>query len=90
VEHLVLLGVAPRSVVFIFLAFSLVAFFFFFFDIVFFPLLVMVIILQHMLSFLHVFPYRYNDHNLEGVLPLSNVLRGVGLQLWLGWHIPWR
>jgi hypothetical protein len=49
VEYLVLLGVAPRSVVFIFFAFSLVAIFFFFF-IVFFFLLVMV--LRHRLSFL--------------------------------------
>jgi hypothetical protein len=83
VECLVLLGVSPRSVVFIFFAFSLVAFFFFFL------LLVMVIILRHMLSFLRVFPCRYYDHNLEGVVPLSNVLRGVGLRLWLGWQIPW-
>jgi hypothetical protein len=44
VEHLILLGVAPRSVVFIFFAFSLVTFFFFFL-IVFFPLLVMVVVL---------------------------------------------
>jgi hypothetical protein len=65
VERLVLLGVAPMSVVFTFFAFSLVAIFFFFL-VVFFLLLVMVIILQHMLSFLRVFPYRYCDHNLEG------------------------
>jgi hypothetical protein len=64
-ECLVLLGVPPRSVVF---TFSLVALFFFFL-IVFFPLLVMVIVLRHMLSFLHVFPCRYCDHNLKGVLP---------------------
>jgi hypothetical protein len=51
VECLVLLGVAPRSVVFIFFAFSLVATFFFFF-IVFFLLLVMVMVLRHRLSFL--------------------------------------
>jgi hypothetical protein len=87
-EHLVLLGIAPRSAVFIFFAFSLVALFFFFL-IVFFLLLVMVIVLRHMLSFLRVFPCRYCDHNLEGVLPLRNVLRGVGLWLWLGWHITW-
>jgi hypothetical protein len=79
VERLILLGVAPRSVVFIFFAFSFVALFFFL--IVFFPLLVMVIILRHMLSFLRVFPCRYCDNNLEGVLPLSNMLRGVGLRL---------
>jgi hypothetical protein len=48
VKYLVLLGVAPRSVVFIFFAFSLVAIFFFFF-IVFFLL---VVVLRHRLSFL--------------------------------------
>jgi hypothetical protein len=89
VERLVLLVVAPWSVVFIFFAFSLVALFFLFL-VVFFPLLVMVIVLQHMLSFLRVFPYRYCDHNLKGVLPLCNVMRGVEPWLWLGWHIPWR
>jgi hypothetical protein len=79
-ERLILLDVAPRSVVFLFFAFSLVALFFLFL-IVFFPLLDMVVNLWHMLSFLHVFPCRYYDHNLEGVLPLSNVLRGVGMWL---------
>jgi hypothetical protein len=59
----------------------------FFFLIVFFFL--MVIILRQLLSFLRVFSCRYRDHNLEGVLPLRNVLRGVGLWLRLGWHIPW-
>jgi hypothetical protein len=44
VEYLVLLGTAPRSVVFIFFNFSLIAIFFFFF-IVFFLLLVMVVVL---------------------------------------------
>jgi hypothetical protein len=48
VEYLILLGVAPRSVVFIFFTFSLVAIFFFF--IVFFFLLV--VVLRHQLSFL--------------------------------------
>jgi hypothetical protein len=48
VEYLVLLGIAPRSVVFIFFAFSLVAIFFFF--IVLFFLLV--VVLRHWLSFL--------------------------------------
>jgi hypothetical protein len=51
VECLILLGVAPRSVVFIFFTSSLVAIFFFFF-IVFFLLLVMVVVLRHRLSFL--------------------------------------
>jgi hypothetical protein len=77
VKRLILLGVTPRSVVFILFAFNLVALFFLL--VVFFPLLVMVIVLRHMLSFLRVFPCRYCDHNLKGVLPLSNVLRGVGL-----------
>jgi hypothetical protein len=49
VEYLVLLGIAPRSVVFIFFAFSLIAIFFFFF-IVFFLLLV--VVLRYRLSFL--------------------------------------
>jgi hypothetical protein len=86
VEHLILLGVAP-SVVFIFFTFNLIALFFFLL-IVFFPLLVMIVVLQHMLSFLRVFPCRYCDHNLEGVLPVRNMLMGVVLWLWLGWHIP--
>jgi hypothetical protein len=64
VEYLVLLSVAPRSVVFIFFTFSLVATFFFFL-IVFFLLLVMFMVLRHRLSFLRVFPCRYCDHNLE-------------------------
>jgi hypothetical protein len=89
VERLILLGIAPRSVVFIFFAFSLVALFFFFL-IVFFLLLAMVVVLQHLLSFFRVFPCWYCDHNLEGVHPLRNVLKGVRLRLWLGWHIPWR
>jgi hypothetical protein len=41
VEYLILLGVAPRSVVFIFFAFSLVAIFF-----------LLVVVLRHRLSFL--------------------------------------
>jgi hypothetical protein len=69
-EYLVLLGVAPRSVVFIFFTFSLVATFFFFF-IVFFFLLVMVMVLRHRLSFLRVFPSRYCDHNLKWILLLG-------------------
>jgi hypothetical protein len=44
VEHLILLGVAPRSIVFIFFAFSLVSLYFFFL-VVFFLLLVMVVVL---------------------------------------------
>jgi hypothetical protein len=69
VECLILLGIAPRSVVFIFFALSLVAIFFFIL-IVFFLLLVMVVVLRHRLSFLRVFPCRYCDHNLEWFLLL--------------------
>jgi hypothetical protein len=50
VEYLALLGIAPRSVVFIFFTFSLVAIFFFFSFIVFFLLLV--VVLWHRLSLL--------------------------------------
>jgi hypothetical protein len=89
VERLILLGIAPRSVVFPFFAFSLVALFFFLLLVIFFPLLVMVIILWNMSSFLRVFPCQYYDYNLERVLPLSNMLRGVGLWLWPVWHIAW-
>jgi hypothetical protein len=70
VERLVLLSIAPRSVVFIFFTFSLVATFFFFL-IVFFLLLVMVEVLWHRLSFLRVFPCRYCDHILEWFLLLG-------------------
>jgi hypothetical protein len=82
-EHLVLLGIAPKSVVFIIFAFILVALFFFFFLIVFFLLMIVVVVvlLRQLLSFLHVFSCRYRDHNLEGVLPLRNIQRGVELQL---------
>jgi hypothetical protein len=48
-EYLILLGIAPRSVVFIFFAFSLVAIFFFFFIVFFFLL---VVVLRYRLSFL--------------------------------------
>jgi hypothetical protein len=68
VEYLVLLGVASRSVVFIFFAFILVAIFFFFF-IVFFLLLV--VGLWHRLSLLRVFSCRYCDYNLEWFLLLG-------------------
>jgi hypothetical protein len=62
-EYLILLNFAPRSVVFIFFTFSLVATFFF--------LLVMVVVLRHRLSFLRVFPCRYCDYNLEWFLLLQ-------------------
>jgi hypothetical protein len=44
VEHLVLLGVATRSVVFVFFAFSLVALFLFFLVVYFLPMIVVVVI----------------------------------------------
>jgi hypothetical protein len=56
VEHLVLLGVTPKSVVFIIFTFSLVALFFFSL-VVFFLLMVMVVVLRQLLSFLRVFSY---------------------------------
>jgi hypothetical protein len=81
-EHLILLNVAQGSVVFIIFAFSLVAIFFFFLIVFFLPMIVVIfIVLLQQLSFLCVFSCRYRDHNLEGVLPLRNVLRGV--RLWL-------
>jgi hypothetical protein len=85
VERLILLDVAPRSVVFIIFTFSLVALFFFFL-IVFFLSLVMVVVLWHRLSFLRVFPYRHCDHNLDRFILLGRVV----LWLLLRWHIPWR
>jgi hypothetical protein len=51
VEHLILLGIAPRNVVFIIFTFSLVALFFFLL-IVFFLSLVVVVVLRHWFSFL--------------------------------------
>jgi hypothetical protein len=81
VEHLILLGVAQRSVVFIIFGFRLVALFFFLIVFFFLMIVVVVVILWQLLSFLHVFCYQYHDHNVEEVLPLRNVLRGVGLRL---------
>jgi hypothetical protein len=43
--------------------------------------IIVVVVLQQLLSFLHVFSYWNCDHNLEGVLPLRNILRGVKLRL---------
>jgi hypothetical protein len=90
-ERLILLGAAQGSVVFIIFAFSLAALFFFFL-IVFFLIMVVgvVVVLRQLLSFLCVFSCQYYDHNLEGVLPLRNVLRGVRLRLWRRWYIPGR
>jgi hypothetical protein len=87
--HLILLGVALRSVVFIVFTFSLVALFFFLLVVFFLPMIIIVVVtLQQLLSFLHVFSHQYRDHNLEGVPPIRNVLRRVGLRLWRRWYIP--
>jgi hypothetical protein len=69
VEHLILLGVAQRSVVFIIFAFNLVALFFFFLVLFLLMVIIVVVILRQLLSFLRVFSCRYRDHNIEGVLP---------------------
>jgi hypothetical protein len=91
-EHLVLLSVAPRSVVFIIFTFSLVAlFFFFFFLIVFFlpTIVIVVVVLRQLWLFyrcsVRLLSLRYHDHNLEWFL----ILRRVVLQLLLRRHIPW-
>jgi hypothetical protein len=60
VEYLILLSIAPRSVVCIFSAFSLVATFFF----------LLVVVLRHWWSILRVFPCWYYDYNLEWFLLL--------------------
>jgi hypothetical protein len=73
VERNVFLNVAPKSVVFIIFAFSLVALFFFLL-IVLFLLLVRVVVLQHRLSFLRVFPGWYYDHNLQRFILLRRVV----------------
>jgi hypothetical protein len=87
---LFLLGVTQGSLVVIIFAFSLIALFFFLLVVCFFLLMivVMVIILWQQLSFFCVFSRRYHDHDLKGVLLLRNVLRRVGLWLWLRWYIP--
>jgi hypothetical protein len=84
VVHFLLLGITQGSVVFIIFAFILVAFFF-----IILMVIAVVVILRQLLSFLIVFYCRYRDHNLEGILLLRNVLRRVGMRLWLKWHIPW-
>jgi hypothetical protein len=85
VECLILLGVAPRRVVFIIFTFSLVALLFFLL-IVLFLLLVMVVVLRHRLSLLRVLPYWYCDHNLERFI----LLRRVMMWFLLRQHIPQR
>jgi hypothetical protein len=81
--HLLLLGITQGSVVLIIFVFILVPFFFIL------MVVVMVVILWQLLSFLRVFSHRYCDHDLKGILLLQNILRRVGLQLLLRWHIPW-
>jgi hypothetical protein len=83
-ERLVLLGVAPRSVVFIIIIFpfSLVALFFFLLIVFFLPMIViMVVVLRQLWLFyrcsLRFLSLRCHDHNLEWFLLL------------LRRHIPW-
>jgi uncharacterized membrane protein len=80
VERLILLGVAPRSVVFIIFAFSLIALFFFLLIVFFLPMIVIVVVvlLQLWLFYrcsLRFLSLRCHDHNLEWLL--------------LRWHVPW-
>jgi hypothetical protein len=91
-ERLVLLGVAPRSVVFIIIIFpfSLVALFFFLLIVFFLPMIViMVVVLRQLWLFyrcsLRFLSLRCHDHNLEWFL----LLRRVVLRLLLRRHIPW-
>jgi hypothetical protein len=91
VEHLVLLDVAPRSVVFIIFTFSLVALFFFLLIAFFFPMIVIVVVVLRQLWLfyrcsLRFLSLRCHDHDLEWFL----LLRRVVLQLLLRRHIPWR
>jgi hypothetical protein len=93
VERLILLGVAPKNVVFIIFTFSLVALFFFFFLLVvfFIPMIVIVVVvLQQLWLFyrcsLRFLSLRFHDHNLEWFL----LMRRVMLRLLLRRHVPWR
>jgi hypothetical protein len=76
VEHIVLLSVAQRSVVFIIFAFNLIALFFFFLILFLLMVIIVVVALWQLLSFLCVFSCRYQDHNLEGVLPYQERTEG--------------
>jgi hypothetical protein len=89
VECLILLGVAPRSVVFIFFAFSFIALFFFLLVVFFLPMIVVVVVVLWQLWLfcrcsLRFLSLRCHDHNLEWFL----LLRRVVLWLLLRWHIP--
>jgi hypothetical protein len=89
VVRLILLGVAPRSVVFIIFTFSLVALFFFL--VVFFlPMIVIVVVVLRQLWLfyrcsLRFLSLRCHDHNLKWFL----LLRRVMMRLLLRWHVPW-
>jgi hypothetical protein len=79
VECLVLLGVAPRSVVFIIFAFSLVALFFFFLVVFFLPMIVVVVIVLWQLWLFYQCSQRFlslrcYNHNLEWFLLLRRVV----------------
>jgi hypothetical protein len=101
VVHLLLFRITQGSVVLIIFVFILVAFFFFSLVVFFLFLMIVVIVmvvvvtivLRQLLSFFCCFPsffsHRYHNHNLKGMLLLRNVLRRVGLQFRLRWHIPW-
>jgi hypothetical protein len=91
VELLVLLGVAPRSVVSIIFEFSLVALFFFFLVVFFLPMIIIVVVILRQLWLfyrcsLRFLSLRCHDHNLEWFL----LLRRVVLRLLLRRHVPWR
>jgi hypothetical protein len=78
-ERLILLGIAPRSVVFIIFAFILVALFFFFLIVFFLPMIiVLVIVLRQLWLFyrcsLRFLSLRCHDHNLEWFLLLRRVV----------------
>jgi hypothetical protein len=86
--HLLLLRITQRSVVLIIFIFSLIIFFFFVVLVVVVIVVVVIvaIVLWQLLSFISRI---YHDHDLKGILLLRNILRRVGLQLQLRWHIPW-
>jgi ABC-type bacteriocin/lantibiotic exporter with double-glycine peptidase domain len=83
-----LLKITQRSVVLIIFIFLLVAFFFLLLVLFLLMVIIVVVILWQFLSFLRVFSRRYRDYYIKVVLLLRNVLRRVGLRLWLRWHIP--
>jgi hypothetical protein len=90
VEHLILLCVAPRSVVFIIFTFSLVALFFFFLVVFFLPMIVIIVVVRWQLWLLYQCSLRFlslrcHNHNLEWFL----LLRRVVLRLLVRRHVPW-